>query len=552
MTRTLATLALLLISCGEPVDGEVGERVVMLDARSQLIRLSVDLRSVHPSGDELDAIELKPELYGAFVDRYLDDPRFLDRIEEIYNQTIRTRTGETYFEVTEAGLSADAEDRIASAIADEPLKLVRHIVENDLPFTELVLADYTMADPIVATMWNIEYPEGAEGWQQAHYTDGREHAGILSSTTMWLRYPSAGVNANRHRANTVSRILLCDDYLARPVSFSRTQIDALTSGDPEDVIRQTPTCQSCHSSMDPIASHFFGYWWEREGGLDDQTTYRPEDEFTWREPEMSGKSTGYFGVPTSGMGAMAELIAEDPRFVDCAVQTVFEGLTQRTVVEEDWTELQSHREAFSESGLILRDLVKSIVMSEEYRAVEAVETELGERLPTVKMASTTQLSGIISGKTGHVWEFDGRDGLRFNDDGLVVLGGGIDSQYVTTPSHDPSVGMVFIQERYAQSAAWQVASHDLDPNREGEAVLLSFVTIEDTPESNRAAFATQIEALYLDITGHKLASQDDEEPEEVEQLIELWRQLYSVEASSQLAWSGVVSVVLRDPQVLFY
>lgn len=553
--RIPAALPLLLAaSCGAPMQGEVGERVLLLDARAQLTRLSVDLRGMHPTTEELDAIEESPARYAAFVDRYLQDPRFLDRVEEIFNLTIRTRTGDTYFEPTEAGLSADEAARIGSAIGDEPLKLIRHIVENDLPYTEVVLADYALANPITAAMWGVELdnPE-LSGWQTGHYADAREHAGILSSTTMWLRYPSAGVNANRHRANTVSRILLCDDYLSRPVSFSRTQIDALTSGDPEDVIRDTPACQSCHSTLDPLASHFFGYWWEREGGLDDQTTYRPEDEQMWRDPDKSGKSPGYFGVPTGSMKEMAELLADDPRFVDCAVETVFEGLTQRTVVEEDWTELRVHRDAFASSGLVIKDLVRSIVMSEEYRAAEATDAALASRLPTVKMASTTQLSGIISEKTGYRWDFDGRDGLRYNDDGLVVLGGGIDSRYVTSPSHDPSVGMVFIQERFAQAAGWHVARHDLDPAREGEAILLRYVTALDDPETSRSAFAAQIESLYIDITGRPLAPlEQEQEPEEVERLIVLWQQLFSVEADPEMAWAGVVSVVLRDPAVLFY
>jgi hypothetical protein len=553
--RHLPAVALVLAaSCGAPPDGVVGERVVMLDARGQLTRLSVDLRGMHPTLEELEAIEANPDRYAGFVDRYLEDPRFLDRLEEIFNATVRTRTGETYFDPAEAGLPSDEAAWVGSAVGDEPLKLIRHIAANDLPYSEVILADYTMANPITAAMWGIalDNPD-ATGWQTGRYTDAREHAGILSSTTMWLRYPSAGVNANRHRANTVSRILLCDDYLSRPVSFSRTQIDALTSGDPEDVIRDTPACQSCHSTLDPLSSHFFGYWWEREGGLEDQTTYRPEDEQMWRDPDKSGKSPGYFGVPTGGMREMAEFLADDPRFVDCAVETVFEGLTQRTVVEEDWTELRVHRDAFAASGLVLKDLVRSIVMSEEYRAQEATEPSLSGRLPTVKMASTTQLSGIISEKTGYRWDFGGRDGLRYNDNGLVVLGGGIDSRYVTSPSHDPSVGMVFIQERFAQAAGWHVASHDLDTTREGDAILLRYVTAADDPESNRAAFAAQIESLYIDITGRPLAPlEQEDEPEEVQRLIDLWQQIHSVEASAERAWAGVVSVVLRDPAVLFY
>jgi len=539
-------LALVGPSCAERTSDEVPEGMEVLDPRRQLIRLSVDLRGVHPSEEELAVIEAHPEAYEAFVDRYLADPRFGDRMMELFNLSFRTRTGELMYDPEEAGLVGLDERRVAQSLADEPLELIRHVIENDLPYSEVVTADYTMADEVVARMWNLDYPEGATGWQQAHYVDGREHAGVLSMTTMWTRYPSAGVNGNRHRANTISRIFLCDDFLARPVSFSRTQIDALTSGDPEEVIRDTETCQSCHSSMDPLAAHFFGYWWEVEGTLADQTTYRPEDEPLWQM--YAGKSPAYMGVPTGNVREMAERLAADDRFAACAVQTVFEGLTQRTVEDADWSEIATHRAVFDMSGMKVRELVRSIVTSPEYVAAKLEDEATAARIPTVKTVSPGQLSDIVAAKTGYRWTFDGWDALAHNDRGLAVLTGGIDSMYVVTPSHEPSVGLVFVQERLAQAAGWHVASYDLTPGREGDALMLAYVTVEDTPDTNADAFREQIRDLYLQVTGVPLP----EDAPEPDALIALWEQLYSVDRSPVAAWAGVVSVVLRDPQVLFY
>jgi hypothetical protein len=467
-------------------------------------------------------------------------------MEELFNLSFRTRTGEAMYDPAEIGLEGLDERRVAASLADEPLKLVRHIVDNDLPWTEIVLADHTMADPLVAAMWGLDRASDADGWDKAWYRDGRQHAGVLSMTTIWTRYPSAGVNSNRHRANTVSRVLLCDDYLARPVSFSRTQIDALTSGDPEEVIRTTEVCQSCHSTLDPLAGHFFGFWWEIEGGLVDQTTYRPEDEPLWQE--YSGKSPAYFGTPTANLRELAEAVADDDRLASCAVKTVFEGITQRHVAPEDWAELATHRAAFDASGMVVRELVRSIVLAPEYIAADITDEALAVRIPTVKTVSPSALSDIVAAKTGYRWTFDGWDSLTHNDRGLAVLSGGTDSVYVTTPSHDPTVGLVFVQERLAQAAAYHVASHDLAPGREDEAILLDYVTLEDTPDTAAAAFDTQIRDLYLVITGIPLP-EDATEPED---LVVLWKQMYSVDRSPVAAWSGVMSVVLRDPQVIFY
>ena len=103
------------------------------------------------------------------------------------------------------------------------------------------------------------------------------------------------------------------------------------------------------------------------------------------------------------------------------------------------------------------------------------------------------------------------------------------------------------EERLAQSAGYHVAANDLDPDRKGDAILLHYVTMRDTPDSNPAAFRQQIRFLYLHITGLPLPP-DATEPDE---LIEIWKYLHSVEASPTQAWAGVISAVLRDPSVLF-
>ena len=546
--RTLPILLALSLTACEPepiAETEIEDGIELLDARRQLIRLSIDLRGTHPSLTELDAIEAEPLLYEGFVDRYLDDPRFGDTVEEWFNLHYRTRTGETYFGADEAGLVGVSNEQVARSTNDEPLKLVRYVAENDLPWTEVVLADYSMADPLTAYMWDMELLDSAPGYQRARYVDGRPHAGVLSSTTLWQRYPSSGINGNRHRANSISRILLCEDYLARPVSFARSEVDSIVGGDPETIIRETQICQSCHASLDPLSAHFFGFWWDIEGGLVEQTTYRAEDEGLWRY--YSGKSPAYYGVATTGLREMAEELADDPRFTECAVKQVFESLTHRDPMSVPRDELARHQLAFEQGGLTLRELVKSVVMSREYRAGDFAD-ERSELIPTVKLVSPSQLSGIVSSKTGYRWTFRGDDGLVTGARGLAVLAGGTDSRFVTNPSRDPSVGLALVQERLAQAAGWHVATHDLARERPDEPILLRYVTVEDTPESAPEAFEEQIRSLYLDITGNALP-EDATEPAE---LVELYKTLLSVDESPVSAWAGIVSVVLRDPSIVLY
>jgi Protein of unknown function (DUF1585) len=521
-----------------------------LTRREELIRLSVDLRGVHPAEGELAAYEkaeLPGDLYAASVDAWLDSPDFLDRIEEIFNQRLLVRTGDTYFNPAEAGLDGIDERVLAEDIASEVLSLLDYVVLNDLPYSYMVTADHTMANATLAQFWGIDRPEGEEPgtWVPSHYTDGRPHAGVLTMTTTWQRYPSMGGNANRHRANAISKMFLCDDYLSRPIVLNRAAVDDLTI-DPEDAINSNVGCQACHTSLDPLAGAFFGFFnYDAQDGIE-STAYRPENEQGWRD--YSGKEPGYYGQPTANIPELAQQMSDDSRFADCAVRTVWEGLTQRPLTDDDWSEIQVHEQAFLESGMNVKALVRSIVLSEPYKAAAAIDPVLAERFVGRKLVSPEQLSKFLFDVTGYTWLFDGRNGLTNQSLGLPVLMGGIDSRNVTERSYVPSVGAAFIQERVAQAAAYYVAEHDLDPARTDEAKLLAYVTVNDTPTTNPDAFDQQIRYLYLIVTGVPLAVEATEPAE----LTEMWKYLYSVEASSTTAWAGVVSAVLRDPRVLFY
>jgi hypothetical protein len=547
MFRQLATIAVaLLVSCSS--EEPESRRVELLDARGQLHRLSVDLRGRHASEEEVRFLEdsADPErVYQVYADAWINEDAFVERMVEVFDQRYLFQTGDVYFDAEEVGLTVD--DRVmAEMIANEPLMLLRHTIRNDLPYSNMVLADHSMANPEIALYWGMEYPaDGGGGWEPARYVDGRPHAGLLTMSTTWQRYPSMGGNANRHRANAISKMFLCDDYLSRPIVLNRAAVDQLTV-DPENAINQNTSCQSCHSTLDPLAANFFGFFnYDAEDGIE-QTTYRPENEEEWRN--YSGKEPGFFGKPTGTIHEFAVELAADSRFTDCAVRTVWEGLTQRTIADEDWQELAPHRDAFTSSNQNIKELVRSIVVSEEYRAKRALSKDLEPRFAGVKTASPAQLAGIISDVTGYAWWFDGREALADNALGIGVLAGGIDGRFVTQRSYIPSVGSAFVLERVAQSAAWNVASYDLDPERTGSAQMLYFVTINDTPDSNPEAFEEQIRYLYLAVTGYPLAD-DATEPDE---LIALWRYTYSVEASPVRAWAAVLTAILRDPTVLFY
>src|SRR5688500_14696491 len=89
----------------------------LLAPRDQLIRLSMDLRGIHPSEPELWAFEntdelARPSVYENYVDTWIEDPAFVGRVKEIFNQRYLMRTGTVYFDTNDMPELAGIDDRV--------------------------------------------------------------------------------------------------------------------------------------------------------------------------------------------------------------------------------------------------------------------------------------------------------------------------------------------------------------------------------------------------------------------------------------------------------
>ena len=104
----------MLISCAPAP--EQNDSLKLLPPREQLIRLSVDLRGA-PDGRRTGSHPKLPTSED-YVDRYLEDPRYLERMRQVFNQRYLTRTGSTYGQMAQGYSNV----QVASAIGDEPLR----------------------------------------------------------------------------------------------------------------------------------------------------------------------------------------------------------------------------------------------------------------------------------------------------------------------------------------------------------------------------------------------------------------------------------------------
>jgi len=214
--RRLLSLSLVLGACASDVrtpsgngsdelpPDEVSPTAVFLSPAQHLTRVSLALRGVRPSVEDLQAIEADPSALPGIIDRYLDSPAFGETIMEMHNESLLMRIEQPQFTFPNLGPLANATARQMNSRFEEPLRLIRDVVMSDEPYTKIVTADYTMADQTVATIWGLPHTGPAGTWERTPFPDGRPAVGILATSALYDRWRSAGANFMRY-ARTVHR-----------------------------------------------------------------------------------------------------------------------------------------------------------------------------------------------------------------------------------------------------------------------------------------------------------------------------------------------------------
>lgn len=499
-----------------------------MEAQRALTRVSLDLRGRRPEPAELAVVAADPTAVERYTQLWLQGPALGERVRDLWSEVYLTRADGWPVDSSQYGRRSIAD--FEESVGEEDLRILEWVTAHDLPWTDVVTADWTVANETLTSVWPLEWVEGApeEGaWARARYTDGRPAAGVLSTNSLWWRYGSANANANRHRANAVSRILLCDDYLARPIEFDRN-VNLLDGAAVEDAVRNNPNCVTCHASLDPIASYLFGFWWYISFSPAEVSYYQPSRELMWQE--YLGVPPAWYGVPGYGLQDLGQQIAGDPRFPNCATQQAFELLLRRDATYEDTEALAEHRDAFIAGGLTMRALLGSVVRDPAYLSPDTDEAGFVPR----KMVTADLLAAQTTALTGFVWTDGYTDYMDSSFYGFHTLAGGADGDSVTATATDPNTTLVLVQQRLAEAAA----SHAVES---GAAPVLAGLDLDTRPSEAELATLTQA------VVSRAVPPTDTE----VAELLELW-DAAAAEGGAREAWATVLTVLLRDPDYLFY
>jgi hypothetical protein len=383
-------------------------------------------------------------------------------------------------------------DDYRKALKHEPLELIKYIVQNDRPFTEIVTADYIMMSPYTSRGYgifetlkeqfkNVDDPfeyipaklpalKGRDGKTQKTAEGIYPSSGLLTMFQYLRRYPTTVTNRNRARARMYYRHFLGIDVMALAPRVTDAAAVAKKFSNPT---MQAPDCVVCHKTVDPVAGLFQDYF-------NEEGHYGPRKEGWFTDmfgPGLEGK-----GLPSDDRWRSLQWLgaetAKDPRFAVAMVEHVYSILFGRKVLlpplDIDDPQFTPRRRAyltqrreihdiarkFSSGGFNLKRVFKDLIASPFYRVdgLSAAATHPARRaelddVGIVRMLTPEQIERKVQAVFGDHWG-------RLESEEYRILYGGIDSKAVTERMSDPSGAMGAIQRILSNDVACRNVMRD--------------------------------------------------------------------------------------------
>ena len=211
------------------------------------------------------------------------DGYYVDFTRETYRRTVAVKSGDERARIDFHAWFRNVQYGARRA----PLELIAYVAESDLPYTEILTADYIMANPMTARAYGaptrfddatdplefkpsriVSYYRHGDGYEAEYdpvlgwrvldpgplITD-YPHAGVLNTEVFLQRYPTTATNRNRARARWTYYHFLGVDV---EKSASRTT-NPVALADTNNPTMHNPACTVCHSVLDPVAGAFQNY-----------------------------------------------------------------------------------------------------------------------------------------------------------------------------------------------------------------------------------------------------------------------------------------------------
>ena len=253
-----------------------------------------------------------PKILSQEIDRMLQSPKKQGFLRNFLGQWLGTKT------LSQAPAAKNLNPALVTAYQDETLSFVSEVLEKNLPFSQLLSADFTFANAALATQYGLASIEGSTLRRVA--LSSPQRGGLLTQGAFLVQSSNPDSTSPVKRGKWVLDRLLCAPPPAPPPGVSTTLPSTPGKSLPMrqrlEAHRQG-SCASCHQLMDPIGLAFENY--DRTGA------WRDADDFGAIDATGELPNRGSFGDAHE----LATLIEADPRFPRCFAKKTAQYLLGR-------------------------------------------------------------------------------------------------------------------------------------------------------------------------------------------------------------------------------
>jgi hypothetical protein len=336
-----------------------------LDAYELASRLSYLVWSTMPdstlidvadSGELLDTGELTAQLR-----RMLTDPRGQRFVQGFAGQWLGLRDLEGH--QVEPTAFPEFDDDLRTAMISEGYRYFAQFVQGERSLQEFFTADVNFVDGPLARLYGFSAQTFDPGAAFHDTSDARR--GFLGLASFLTLTSYSYRTAPTLRGKWVLQNLLCEEIPPPPPNVPKLDDSQADSAAAQSLNvrerlaehRKNPQCASCHTILDPIGLGLENF--DAIGRY--RTRYVNGDTI-----DASGMLPS--GEAFDGLDQLSQVLAGDPRLVDCASEKLLTYALSRRIVEADQPYLQALRTQWKEDGLSIAALLRDIVVSEPFRS----------------------------------------------------------------------------------------------------------------------------------------------------------------------------------------
>jgi mono/diheme cytochrome c family protein len=261
-------------------------------------------------------------------------------------------------------------NELRSAMFEEPIRLIDHVIRDDRPLLDLLYGDYTFVNPILARHYGMpEVNGGPNHWVRVDHAGNYERGGLLPMA-VFLTQNAPGLRTSPvKRGYWVARRVLGEVIPPPPPVVPELPADEakldLPLRDKLAQHRNNPACASCHARFDA-----FGLTFENYGPIGQTRTKDLAGHLVDTQASFPGGSQG------KGLSGLQTYIRakREKDFLDNFSRKLLLYALGRSPLLSDEPLIQRMNTALVASGYRVSALIETIVTSPQFLNRRSADT----------------------------------------------------------------------------------------------------------------------------------------------------------------------------------